>query len=80
MWGLLIYFMHDNVIGWFSSPTMMFLLIVIAGTIGYLVATGNLHKLKHAYSTFIFFYNHFMTSAKQSLSENKETQKKDEKK
>lgn len=71
MWALLIYFMHDNVLSWLSSPFMMFLLVSIAGTVGYLFANGKMHYITSGYQTLKFFYNQFMVTAKKSLEENK---------
>lgn len=59
-WGILIYFMYDDVLNWFRSPFMMFLLVAIAGTLGYLHATNNMHYVGSAINIGKFMWNNFI--------------------
>ena len=45
VWGLMAYFMHDNILNWITNPIVLFLLLAIAGLFGYLFATGKLSQV-----------------------------------
>ena len=74
-WLILFYFMYDDVLNWFRSPFMLFLLVVVAGTLGYLQATGNLHYVKNAYSMVMFMWENLLKSSKHEKLEKKSDQK-----
>lgn len=69
--------MYDDVLNWFRSPFMLFLLVVVAGTLGYLQATGNLHYVKNLYNMGLFMWGNLVKGAeKEKLEEPKKGEKK----
>lgn len=42
-WAIFIYAVHDNILEWIKSPVILFILIVISITIGYLSANNKLY-------------------------------------
>jgi len=68
--------MYDDVLNWFRSPFMMFLIVMIAGGLGYLQATNNMHYLKNLYNMGLFMYQNVLKNtgqAKLDSSNTKET-------
>jgi len=37
--------MHDNILNWITNPFVLILLVIIAGGVGYLMATGKLNQV-----------------------------------
>ena len=61
--------MYDDVLNWFRSPFMLFLLVLVAGTLGYLQATGNLHYVKSAYSMLMFMWGNLVKAGEREKLE-----------
>lgn len=40
LWVVLAYFMHDNILNWITNPWVLILTVVLAGGVGYLIASG----------------------------------------
>lgn len=59
-WVILFYFMYDDILRWLQSPFMLFLLVLVAGTFGYLHATNNLHYISNAYNSLVFVWNNII--------------------
>ena len=57
--------MYDDVLNWFRSPFMMFLLVAVAGTLGYLHATNNMHYVKNVYNMILFMWENFLKNSSQ---------------
>lgn len=52
--------MYDDIIRWMQSPTMLFSLILVAGSLGYLKATNNLHYISNAYNSALFIWKNIL--------------------
>lgn len=71
--------MYDDVLNWFRSPMMMVLIVFIAGGLGYLQATGNMHYLKTGYQTAKFMYTNLVNSSGGSSDQKESGEKKENK-
>ena len=71
--------MYDDVLNWFRSPIMMFLLVAVAGGLGYLHATGNMAYLHTGFNVAKLLWQNIVSQAKQAAEPNK-TQQQDKKK
>jgi succinate dehydrogenase hydrophobic anchor subunit len=67
--------MYDDVLNWFRSPFMMFLLVLIAGTLGYLHATNNMHYVTQAIKMVQFMWKNFIKEASKERIEQVEKKK-----
>jgi hypothetical protein len=65
--------MYDDVLNWFRSPLMMFLIVALAGGFGYLYATNQMHYIQSAYKMVLFMWSNFIKdSSQQKIQEKKE--------